>query len=136
MEKIITYGGRQFLVQAAGPITPEIEQAVMQKMGCRTCGGGVAKVHTLGTANCPATPIPVGSTRSLAATVSQGTSPFTYNWRITRPDSVQDTLPNSPGPNNYTFSQAGVYTARLDVVDSCPSGGLTDYAMLVCRRLH
>jgi hypothetical protein len=86
------------------------------------------KILKLGTPTCPSSPIPLNSVGSLTAQVLQGTAPFTYTWLITRPDSGVDTLANGPGPYNYTFNLAGIYTITLTILDSCPQGQLTDSA--------
>ncbi|MDD3474333.1 MAG: hypothetical protein PHP08_00335 [Candidatus Dojkabacteria bacterium] len=62
--------------------------------------------------------------KTLTASASSGTPPYTYHWSITKPGGVIDTsLTGSSIP--YTFSLLGNYVVSVYVTDSCSSGSKT-----------
>lgn len=130
-EKIITLNGTEYIVKADNgqSLTPEIlanvKNQLMVKMGITS--KSESNIVKLGTPTCPSS-VTVNTIGTLTASVTQGTAPFTYTWTITKPGGGTDTLPNNPGPHSYTFSLTGTYGINLTVVDSCPSGGLSDNA--------
>ena len=129
----ITLGDRQFVVESNVALSPEqINSYAAQKLGiggeCSSCAsanaaGGIPK---LGTAVCGG-PYVQNTSKTLTGSVtSGGTAPFTYTWTITPPTGAAETY--SGATKAYTFAQAGTYTVKLNVTDSCPTGGLTDSA--------
>jgi len=133
MKEILTVGNRTF--EVAGPLTPELKAHVMQQIlykvqggggGCISCGSAKAGMVKLGTATCGG-PYAQNTSHTLTGSItSGGTAPFTYTWTITKPDSTVQTL--NGAVQTYQFTQTGIYTINLAVVDSCPTGGLTDSA--------
>lgn len=74
-------------------------------------------------ATCPSG-VQIGSTMTLSATASSGTSPYTYIWSVKKPDGNIDTTLTGE-INQYTFSQNGNYTISVYVTDSCVGGAKT-----------
>ncbi len=131
-EKIITLNGTEYIIKTdngqslTSELLTNVKNQLMIKMGITSNPESNSTIMKLGTPTCPTSPIPLNTVGTLTASVTQGTAPFTYIWTITRPTGVTDTLPNSAGPHSYTFALTGTYGINLTVVDSCPSGGLSD----------
>jgi len=129
MQYKTTLGDRQFVVESNVALSPEqINSYAAQKQGsggeCSSCASGIPK---LGTAICGGPYIQNSSHTLTGSVTSGGTAPFTYTWTITKPDATTEPV-KTGAVQTYVFAQAGTYTVKLNVTDSCPTGGLTDSA--------
>ncbi len=133
-EKIITLNGTEYIIKTdngqtlTSELLTNVKNQLMIKMGITSNPKSNSTIMKLGTPTCPTSPIPLNTVGTLTASVTQGTAPFTYIWTITKPLGGSDNLPNTAGPHNYPFTQTGIYTINLTVVDSCPTGTLSDNA--------
>lgn len=133
MQYLTTLDGRQFVLESDMPLTTEqINNYAVQKLqeqgsgGCPSCDARAAGMLKLGTAICGGPYVKNTSHTLTGSVTSGGTAPFTYTWTITPPTGSPATLIGAS--QQYTFAQEGVYNINLKVLDSCPSGGLTDSA--------
>jgi hypothetical protein len=124
MKETLIVGNRIF--EVASPLTqltPEQKVHVMQHIINKIQGSGIS---TFGTATCGGPYLKDTSHTLTGSVTSGGTTPFTYNWTITKPDGTKDT--RTGASQTYVFTQVGTYKIDLVVTDSCASGAKSDSA--------
>lgn len=122
MEQILNINGIDYKINSTENLSIEQMNEVRKQVSGQTCSSCEGKPLKL--ASGPGTPIIVGDTRALTATITTaGTPPYTYNWYIKKPDNTDDDkLGRTTNIENYTFAYAGIYKIYLYVTDSCTGG--------------